>query len=159
MTGGNRTEWTCSIHTFIHDFAAKWSVPSPSGYDTHYSVETPRRDALLSVGIDTTAGTVDRFLVQLHYTRCFHPRRAAAISRIDHNPASRFGHDLYNEGLHVDVVLPDGSEAKLWPPHPPPPADCGSLIAACIEYYRSNVDYFVKVYEGAEQPGDPPGWP
>ena len=148
-----------SVHTFIPDFAAKSGVSGPSGYDKHYTIETPRRDARISVGLDTTAGTVDRFLVQLHYTRSFHPRRPTAIARIDHNPTSRFGHDLYAEGLHVDVTLPDESEVKLWPPHSPPPSDRGSMIAACIEYYRSNVDFFVAVYEGSEPPDEPPQWP
>lgn len=133
-------------------------MEGPSGYEKHYVVETPRRDARVAVGLDTTSGTVDRFLVQLRYDTSVLPLRSVDISRIDHNPTSPLGHDLYAEGLHVDVRLPDGSEVKAWPPYSSLPTGAGSLITACIEYYRSNVEYFVDVYEGAREPGDPPAW-
>lgn len=134
-------------------------MASPSGYDKHYTVETPRGDSQVGIGLDTTRGAVDRFLVQLQYDISLRPRRSVAISRIDHNPTSIAGHDLYAEGLHVDVTLPDGSEGQVWPPHSPLPEEKGSLIRACIEYYCSNVDYFVQVYEGKTRPNDTPRWP
>lgn len=133
-------------------------MEGPSGYEKHYVVETPCRDARVAVGPDTTSGSVDRFLVQLRYDTSVLPLRTVEIARIDHNPASPLGHDLYAEGLHVDVRRPDGSEAKAWPPHTSLPTGAGALITACIGYYRSNVEYFVGVYEGAREASDPPAW-
>lgn len=129
-----------------------------TGYEKQYVVETPRRGVRVAVGLDTTSGEVDRFLVQLRYDTAVLPLRTVDIARIDHNPTSPHGHDLYAEGLHVDVRCPDGSEVKARPPHSSLPAGAGALITACIEYYRSNVEYFVGVYEGDREPSDPPAW-
>lgn len=134
-------------------------MASPSGYDDNYVVETPRGDCQLGVGLDKTRGNIDCFLVQLQYATSFLPSyQTTEISRIDHNPHNKSGHDLYAEGLHVDVVTPSGSDLKVWPSHSPLPQG-GAIIRSCVEYYCSNIDYFVQVYEGKTAPNNPPPWP
>lgn len=134
-------------------------MASPSGYDRHYTVRTPRGDCTLGVGFDTTRGDVTRFLVQLQYGNTRVRSDSVAIARIDHNQADATGHDLYAEGLHVDLTKPDGTEIKVRPPHSQLPPNGGNLIRTCIDYFRANVDYFVHVYRGTTHPKSPPTWP
>lgn len=129
---------------------------SPSGYPINYVVKTNRGDCLIGVGIEHTQGNVNRFLTQLQYQ--IQVQNWTQIARIDHNPVDPSGHDLYNEGLHVDVVRLNSPNQKIWPNHSPLPKG-GKLITLCVNYLNQNANYFVGVYQGNQSIGTPPSWP
>lgn len=134
------------------------STPSlPTGYDVTKLVQSGRPDCQLTVGFDKQPGHIPRFLVQLHY----HPGTATgweAIARMDHNETSTQGHDVYREGLHVDVALRSGGETQLKLRHGPLPANRGAVIRGCVDYFAREGRYFIDVYEGRQSPGGPPRW-
>jgi len=75
----------------------------PTGYDVSKHVSTGRRDCLLTVGFDRRRRRIPRFLIQLYYRISTDPIEWTWIARMDHNETSALGHDVYHEGLHVDV--------------------------------------------------------
>jgi len=110
------------------------------------------------VGFDKQSGYVPRFLVRLHYQVRDTPVVWDPIARFDHNDTVGQGHDVYAEGLHIDVATPQGT-AKLHPRHSPLPGDRGVVLKRCIEYFRTHAQYFVDVFTGNTSPSNPPGWP
>lgn len=135
------------------------SAPSlPNGYDVPKHVQAGRPDCHVTVGFDKQRGHIPRFLVQLHYQVTTDPVRWSAIARMDHNETSRRGHDVYREGLHVDVERRTGGEVTLHPRHPTLPSNRGEVINGCVVYFLRSADYFIDVYEGRLSPGSPPPW-
>lgn len=133
--------------------------PRPTGFERAYLLPTPHPRCEIGVGFDVRQGSVRRFLVQLQLASADDEPASQQIARIDHNPNSAVGHDVRAEGVHVDVVLADGSERTVRPPggrftH----RDLGDLIDHAIEYFRSHCDYFRGVHEGAIDPDEPPRW-
>lgn len=133
--------------------------PVPQGYDVAKAVRATHSHCRLTVGFDRTRDRIPRFLVVLHYVVRSDPQRWSWIARFDHNETSAFGHDLYAEGLHVDVVTRSGERATLHPMHGPLPRNRGTVVRKCVEYFDEAAGYFVDVFEGDVSPGDPPGWP
>jgi len=76
-------------------------------------VEYPH--ARLRVEIDKTAGVPTRFVVQLE-------RRVdeswQQVVRFDHDPENPMGHDVTEEGLHMDVYR-DGEKVRVKDDFPP----------------------------------------
>jgi len=133
------------------------SYPSrPTGYDVAYHVSRGRSDCHLTVGFDRQQGHVPRFLVTLHYRVSIDPVVWGAIARMDHNETSTQGHDVYQDGLHVDIARRSGSAVHLQIRHPPLPSDRGRLIAGCIRFLQQEAQYAVDIYEGTRSPGRPP---
>ncbi|WP_431357507.1 DUF7718 family protein [Haloarcula laminariae] len=61
----------------------------------------------------TSDGEVSEFLIQLEYNHQLvdtGPDSWCAIARFDHNPQAPDGHDVTEEGLHLDLLNPDGSK-------------------------------------------------
>lgn len=136
------------------------SVPShPSGYDVTKDVPTSRIDCHITVGFDRQGTHLPRFLVCLHHTTSFSPVQWTSIARADHNETGASGHDIYREGLHIDVSKAAGDEVKLYPSQTPLPTNRGKVIRACVEYFDREAGYFVDVYNGSVSPANPPGWP
>ncbi len=79
-------------------------LPLPSGYDVSKRVDAGRSDCHITVGFDRERGYIPRFLVQLPYQVGTDPVRWTEIARMDHNETDPLGHDVYQEGLHVDVA-------------------------------------------------------
>lgn len=131
----------------------------PSGYDTTKRVHTSRRDCQVTVGFDRHRNHVPCFLVRLHYTPAFTPIRWTAIARFDHNETAAQGHDIFQQGIHVDVERKSDGEVKLHPTHPPLPPNPGAAIRRSVEYFIREADYFVDVYNGDRSPSNPPNWP
>lgn len=77
---------------------------------------------------------------------------------MDHNEPSRFGHDVYREGLHVDVARRTNPTAHLQIPHETLPTSRGRVIRGCVDYFREHADYLIDVYEERFGPGTPPKW-
>jgi hypothetical protein len=135
------------------------TAPSlPTGYDTTAHVQASRVDCHVTVGFDHHQQHIPRFLVQLHYLVETDPVRWEVIARMDHNETSNQGHDVYMEGLHVDVSRQSSSTVHLHVPHGPLPANRGAVIRACDQYLDDEAEYFIAVYEEQRPPGGPPRW-
>ena len=135
------------------------SGPStPSGYDVSKAVSANRNDCIITVGFDQQQNHIPRFLVQLHYVNPPDTLQWTAIARFDHNETSSEGHDVYREGLHIDVVTPSG-EVTIHPHHGGLPQNRGAVIRSCVDYFVDESQYFIDVYEGKLSPGGPPHWP
>lgn len=135
------------------------SVPSPpTGYDVAKHVSHGRADCHLTVGFDREQGHIPRFLVMLHYQISSAPEWEA-IARMDHNETSTTGHDVYREGLHVDIVRRSKKTVHLDISHAPLPSSRGRVTRDCVKYLRRETDYIIGVYEEQYAPGGPPQWP
>jgi len=77
---------------------------------------------------------------------------------MDHNETSATGHDVYREGLHVDVARRTSATVHLRLSHGALPANRGKVIRGCVDYLRAETDYFIDVYEERRPPGGPPTW-
>ena len=77
---------------------------------------------------------------------------------MDHNETSSQGHDVYQEGLHVDVARRSSPTVHLKIQHAPLPPNPGVVIRACEQYLRDEADYFTDVYKERRSPGNPPPW-
>ena len=91
---------------------------SPRDYDREYT--KPLSDSLrVRIGFSHSRGKVIRFVVQLEYRLESSWRE---VVRYDHDPVSDFGHDVTEEGLHIDIYR-DGEKARSEYVAPPMPAD------------------------------------
>jgi len=135
------------------------TAPSlPTGFDETRHVQAGRADCHVTVGFDQQGAHIPRFLVQLHYQVVTGPVQWAVIARMDHNETSATGHDVYREGLHVDVARRSKKTVHLRLSHAPLPANRGTVIRRCAEYLRQHADYFIDVYEERHHPGSAPNW-
>lgn len=107
---------------------------------------------------DTDRGSVTRFAAQL--------QRGAdtqsgyqTMAQFDHDPAAENGHDIYEEGLHLDIYRRNGDDEKLHPDHPPLPESRGRVLRSCKEYLHDNARWLAQVYLGVREPYDPPRYP
>lgn len=130
----------------------------PSGFDVTKHVQAGRSDCHITLGFDHEEQHIPRFLIQLHYQADTAPVRWEEIARIDHNETSSLGHDVYREGLHVDVSRETGDTVHLQLRHAPLPPNRGVVIRRSAEYLREESGFFVDVYEGRVSPGGPPRW-
>lgn len=135
-------------------------IPSlPSGYDVAKHVDARRRGCHLTVGFDREQGRIPRFLILLHYQADTDPVRWDELARMDHNETAALGHDVYREGLHVDISRRSGRTVHIDVPHAGLPSNRGMVIRACVDYFKQYAGYFIGVYEGDRSPGSPPRWP
>lgn len=135
------------------------SFPSPpTGYDISKHVPHGRGDCHLTVGFDQEQGHIPRFLVMLHYQVSQSPVQWGAIARMDHNDRAARGHDVYSEGLHVDIARRSKQTVQLDVTHATLPANRGRVIRQCGEYLEQESDYFINVFEERRPPGRPPRW-
>lgn len=112
-------------------------------------VERVDHDARLRVRFGGPPGAVDWFVVQLEYdSGPWAGGDWQPVARFDHQPNLPNGHDVYEEGLHVDVFLGDGSKQKMFPEHGELPPDPGVVLRACTERLRKDHRHLVSVYSG-----------
>jgi len=130
----------------------------PTGYGETHRVGAGRHDCHITVGFDQQQTHIPRFLVQLHYQADTDPIDWVELARMDHNEASARGHNVYREGLHVDVARRTDPTVHLKLRHAPLPANRGTVLRGCVGYFRAHLAYFVDVYEGGISPGSPPRW-
>ena len=113
---------------------------SPNEYDREFTTRmapTIRR----RLGYSHDRGTVVRFVVQLEYQ---HDDRWRPVVRYDHHPASNHGHDVTDEGLHVDVYR-DG--AKYRKEYVAPPMPVGVALDFAEDHLAKNVQRFIRRFE------------
>ena len=130
----------------------------PTGYDVAHHVFCGRSDCHITTGFDKNQGRIPRFLVLLHYQTSTAPVNWREIARMDHNETPNQGHDIYQEGLHVDVARRSKRTVHLQIRHGPLPSNRGVVVRACVEYLRNEAEYFIAVYEERRSPGSPPRW-
>jgi hypothetical protein len=112
----------------------------------------------ITIGFDQSQGHIPRFLVLLHYQTSKSPGNWTEIARMDHNETPNQGHDVYQEGLHVDIARRSERAVHLQIRHGPLPSNRGVVLRACVEYLRDEAEYFIDVYEDRRSPGGPPRW-
>jgi len=135
------------------------TAPSlPSGYDETRHVRAGRSDCHITVGFDQSTRQIPRFLVQLHYQIETTPVEWSSIARMDHNETAATGHNVYNEGLHVDLHRQSDPTVHLDIRHGQLSRNRGRLIRGCVDDFSTNTAYFIGVYEGDRPPGRPPRW-
>lgn len=136
------------------------SVPAhASGYDVSKDVPVSRGDCHITVGFDKQKTHIPRFLVRLHYATSFLPARWTEIARFDHNETAATGHNVYQQGLHIDVKRKSGQGVTLYPSHGKLNRNRGAVIRACVDYFDREANYFVDIFKGNQSPTGAPGWP
>lgn len=75
---------------------------------------------------------------------------------MDHNETSTYGHDVYREGLHIDLARRSKPTVHLAIRHGPLPSSRGTVIRKGAEYLQQNAGYCIDVYEENRFPGTPP---
>ena len=115
---------------------------TPRDYDREFtaSVGGPARRRL---GFDTDTETVTRFVVQLEY---HYDGEWQTVVRYDHDGTGEgeFGHDVTEEGLHIDIYRDGEKEASEFIT-PPKPADVALDLAE--EHLAENLERFIKRFE------------
>lgn len=97
--------------------------------------------------IETDEGTVSRFVVQLEYDAAADEGSVSSwrvVARFDHDAASAGGHDVSEEGLHLDVYR-DGeryARARGFPRLPP-----GTAMRYAEDYLRQHAERLLVRFE------------
>lgn len=95
----------------------------------------------LRVYLRTEQGAIVQFVLKLEYNVTQWEGGAEEewqpVARIDHNQVDPWGHDLREEGLHLDLIQPDGTEVKTFKPFGPnDPRETPSVDEAFAEAKR-----------------------
>jgi len=126
--------------------------PALDGYDRYGRRPTDHENCALSYGFNTSLNEITSFQVKLFHSPTRTIRNWSEIARIDHNPGGINGHDLYSEGIHVDVVRAAGGESIVYPNHESLPPDTGEVLRICIAYFETNADFFLDLFRGSTDP-------
>ena len=111
------------------------------GDDVRYFdwVEYPH--ARVRVEMDKERGVPTRFVVQLE-------RRVngdwAEVVRFDHDPENPMGHDVVEDGLHMDVYR-DGEKVRVKDDFPP--VNLTQAPRYCIAYIEEHADVLLRRFE------------
>lgn len=112
----------------------------PRDYDRVH--ETPLKGPLqIRIGLTTERGRVKRFVVQLEYWINDEWRE---VVRYDHDPESEMGHDVTEEGLHMDIYR-DGKKEDTEYVTGPIPADVA--IDTAEEHLSEHLERYVRRFE------------
>lgn len=88
--------------------------------------------------IVTKQGDVRSFIVKLEYNVADEPAVAEnwnGVARFDHNPDGEDGHDIREEGLHMDLCEPGEEDKRAWGF---PEKTVSEAPAFCEEYFEEN---------------------
>lgn len=107
-----------------------------SGYDREFTTIINLR-----AGFTTERGAVTRFFVQLEY---WLDGEWLEVVRFDHDPASDGGHDITEDGLHVDVFR-DGQKYRVETDFPP--VELNRAPRYCTAYVREHADRLIRRFE------------
>jgi hypothetical protein len=112
----------------------------PREYDREYTARegmTIRR----RLGYSHDCGKVTKFVVQLEY---LYKDAWVPVVRYDHDPASMHGHDVTDDGLHIDVYR-DGEKYRQEYVAPPMPA--GVALDFAEDHLAENTQRFTRRFE------------
>lgn len=119
----------------------------PSKYGKQYEVDVSP-GVRLAVRFDTETGRISRFVTQLQWFQWTNWDSGVwkTLAQIDHEPGNPMGHDLYDEGLHIDIYYRDGGKTTIKPRQPSRlHRPVGVLLRASKEYLETNESYFDQV--------------
>lgn len=111
-----------------------------AGDDREYTVAL-KYDTRLRVGHTIVRGTPVEFVVQLEYHLDGEWR---IVARFDHNPDLRMGHDVTDEGLHLDIYR---NGAKHYVERDFPAVNIYDAIAYCETYLERNAVELIGRFE------------
>lgn len=111
-----------------------------SSYDREFTTIINRR-AQIRAGLSTDRGDVTRFFVQLEY---WLDGEWLAVVRFDHNPETEFGHDITEDGLHMDIYR-DGQKYRVNDDFPP--VTLNRAPRYCTTYIREHADRLIRKFE------------
>lgn len=99
--------------------------------------------------IETSDGIVERFVCQLEYDIAAtpagtHETNWKPVARFDHNTSPTQGHDIRDEGLHLDIYK-DGSKHRVKTGFPPIPAD--RALDYSERYLETHAPRFLEQFE------------
>lgn len=117
----------------------------------HTEVLDPRTRIDVRIGVSGD-NEVEWFVVQLLYN--VKPYYAdeddwREVARFDHNPDAQDGHDVVEEGLHMDLPF-ENKEDEVddhFPEHTPPPYKLGSTVRFCVNYLKQDHEQLVRDYK------------
>lgn len=112
----------------------------PREYDREYTARTGTT-VRRRLGYSHDHGEVTRFVVQLEY---LYEEEWTPIVRYDHGPTSTHGHDVTDEGLHIDVYR-DGEKYRTEYVAPPLPA--GVALDFAEDHLLENAQRFITRFE------------
>lgn len=108
--------------------------------DKHYTTWIEYPHARLRFVLDTN-GTPSRFLIQLEYLV---DDEWQQVVHFDHNPAAPDGHDIVEEGLHMDIYR-DGEQYMVQTDFPP--VQLSVAPRYCTMYIEQNADRLLRRFE------------
>lgn len=112
----------------------------PREYDREYETPISHR-ARKRLGYDRSGDELTRFVVQLEYEvdGDWYP-----VVRYDHDVESEFGHDVHEEGIHIDIYR-DSEKFRteyVAPPMPPTVA-----LDRAEDHLANNLEGFIRRFE------------
>jgi hypothetical protein len=112
----------------------------PQQYDREYTARVASA-VRRHLGYSHDLGEVTRFVVQLEY---LYEGEWAPVVRYDHGPGSDHGHDVSEEGLHIDVYRDGG---KYREEYVAPPMPAGVALDFAEDHLSENVQRFTRRFE------------
>ena len=109
--------------------------------NTEYIKQVRCSDGQLRVEIDTEAGDVTRFLVQLERLVDGEPN---VVARFDHDQDGEQAHDITEEGLHLDVYR-DGEKHRVERGFPP--VRLSAAVGYCKAYLEKHADRYLRRFD------------
>lgn len=109
-------------------------------YDREY-VKLATRQSQIRSGTTIDGGEVAKFVRQLEYRVS---DDVLEVVRYDHDPDAEGGHDVTEEGLHMDVYR-DGEKVRVEQIAPPEPAS--RALTRAEEHLAENIQQFVTRFE------------
>lgn len=112
----------------------------PREFDREYT-DPVTPDTRVRLGYSHERGDVTRFVLQLEYQV---GAEWQPVVRYDHDPASEHGHDVTDEGLHIDVYR-DGDQYRTEYLTPPMQAD--DALTRAEDHLGANLEFFIRRFE------------
>jgi hypothetical protein len=117
---------------------------------THSVVLDPQTRIDVRMGVEDE-GEVKWFVVQLlHNLEPYHADDDdwREVARFDHNPEAMDGHDVVEEGLHMDLIFENGENdvKDRFPEHRPPPDALGNTVRYCGKYLSGKHEQLIEEY-------------
>jgi hypothetical protein len=110
------------------------------GYDREFTTIISRR-AQIRAGLSTRKGDVERFFIQLEY---WLDGQWLEAVRFDHDPDTEFGHDITEDGLHMDIYR-NGQKHRVKDDFPP--VELNRAPRYCTTYIREHADRLIRRFE------------
>ena len=112
----------------------------PREYDREFTTPLEHR-VHRRIGYSHNRGDITRFVVQLEYRL---DRDWVEVVRFDHDPEAMHGHDVTEEGVHMDVYR-DGE--KLRSEEIFPPMTANEALTFAEEHLNQHAEQYIRRFE------------